>query len=245
MLLMQLGSALLTFIVYSSLLNWKIALLLMFGVGWHEMCHIWAAKFRGLKTGGFYLIPFIGGVSLVKEPYKTRWDQAIVVLAGPLGGGLMGALFAGASIVFHSAPLAAASVWMLFLNVFNLLPISFMDGGQIMGTFTYSISRLVGLVCKGASLALGLGLLYFMHVGGLLIFIGFFGGMEVYQEWKNYSLLKSGKDFLVPDAYLYQPKKLTTKQVVITASAYAVTATAWTILLVYMILQTKDSGFNF
>ena len=75
-----------TFSIYQVLLGWKIALLLVFGIGFHEMCHLWMAKRQGIPTGGFYMIPFLGGVAMIKGRYESLWQQSLVVLAIPLGG---------------------------------------------------------------------------------------------------------------------------------------------------------------
>lgn len=244
MFLAQLGSILLTFVVYSFLINWKIALLLMFGVGFHEGCHLFAAKMRGMNTKGFFLIPFIGGVALITSRYKSYWDQAIVVLAGPFGGGAMAALFAAAYYITGMPVIATAAMWMLFLNVFNLLPISFMDGGQLMGTVTYSISRRLGLVCKTLSVAVGLGILFYMHVGALIFFLAWFGGLEVFNEWKHYNAFKSGRTWLCPDTYLLLPKKLSKLQMVMVIVGHLTTALLWGSLMVALMVHTHGQFFE-
>lgn len=245
--LYQIGSYILTFLVYAGLLNWKIALLLMFGVGFHEYCHLLAAKFRGFQTSGFFLIPFVGGMALINGPFPKRWDNAIVALAGPLGGGSL-AIFTGIiSVVCHLPTLTAASMWMLVLNLFNLLPISFMDGGQIMGTITYSISRKVGLIAKATSLVLGLIILWKIGGAGVLLFIGFFGGQELVSEYKNYKALQAGQRWLVSDSYLYPPKPLNKKQATTIIGSYLFSIGIMLMCLIYLtkhMTNNMSSIFN-
>jgi Zn-dependent protease len=241
MLIFQIMAAVITFLVYTSFFSWKIALLVMFAVGFHEGCHLLAAKMRGLKTGGFFLMPFIGGVALIQSRYKTYWDQALIVLAGPLGGGAMAALFAIAYLSTGVPIIGVAAMWMLFLNAFNLLPISFMDGGQLMGTLTYSWGRGIGLAFKAASLVLGGIILFYMHVGFLLVFIAWFGGREVYNEYSYYKAFKNGDTWLCPDTYLLKPIRLTKPQMFFVAGMHLATFVAWVSLLVYMAYRVPMS----
>ena len=219
----QLISYVVTTILYGFLLGWKWAALLTFGIGFHEMCHIWMARKQGLPTGGFYLIPFMGGVALMTGRYKTLWQQAQVVLAGPLGGGLMACLFCGVYFITGVPVIGAAGILMLLLNVFNLLPMSFMDGGQLMGTITYTVSRKLGLIVKIASSVVAAVVLLWMNPI-LSLFVVVFGGMEIHQEFRNYQNLKAGRRWLVPDTYLYPPTKLSTKQLIMTISGHLGTA---------------------
>ena len=235
----QILSALFSLAVYTFFIGWKVAFLIVFAVAWHEQCHLWAAKNRGLQTGNFILIPFIGGMALIKSRYRTYWDQAIVVLAGPFGGGAMAALFALAYYLTGYSVLAASAMWMLFLNVFNLLPISFMDGGQLMGTITYSISKGLGLACKAVSLFVGMLILIYLHATGLIIFILFFGGMDIFQEWKNYKAFKAGETWLCDNSYLKSPKLLSKSQMAMVIGGYLITACLWGGLLIKLIVQTK------
>src|ERR1700722_4962725 len=148
-------SAVITFACFALMFNWKVSLLLMTAIGFHEQCHVWAAQYLKLKTKSFIFIPFLGGISFVLGSHKTRMQQAIVVLGGPVGGGLLALIIAGIYYLTGIPWLAATSYWMFWLNVMNLLPFAFLDGGQLLGCITYSINQTLGVVCFAVSTFIG------------------------------------------------------------------------------------------
>jgi Zn-dependent protease len=230
----QIGFAIMTFAVYTALVNWKVALLLTVGIGFHELSHLWAAKRLGLATSGFYLVPFMGGVAFITDKYKSYGQQAFVVLMGPVGGGLL-SLAAFAAWYLTGAPfLAAATYWLCFLNLFNLLPLSFMDGGQLMGTISYSLNRTVGMILNTASTIFAIIFLWQYNpiLSGL---VGLFGGGAVLAEinnWKNY---RDGKTHLCDDNYLNPPTTLSKKEMVLTIVGWALTALVLFMVRAYLV----------
>lgn len=219
----QIGFAAFTYLIYTLLVGWKAALLLVVGVGFHEYSHLWAAKRMGMATKGFFLVPFMGGVALVDGKYKTYAQQVFVVLAGPVGGGLL-ALATGVAYLFTGIPfLAAAAAWMCFLNLFNLLPLSFMDGGQLLGTITYSLNKTLGMVCYTASTVVALFVLW--HFNPVIaVIIGLVGGAGVVSEIRNWLNFRKGITYLCTEEYLNPPTALTKGQMALTVSGWALTA---------------------
>jgi putative peptide zinc metalloprotease protein len=231
----QIFMAILTFVVYTALMNWKVALLLMVGVGFHEYCHLWAAKRMGLQTKGFFLVPFMGGVALVGERYRSYAQQAFVVLAGPAGGGLLAFVTAGAYYLTGLPFLAAAAYWMGFLNLFNLYPLSFLDGGQLLDTVSYSINRTLGVILHTLSFFLAVVLLIKANFV-IAILVIFFGGSSVLSEWRNWKALKEGKEWLLSDSWLNPPRKMRTSKIVLTVAGWVTTV----ILLVILMAVLKE-----
>jgi len=227
----QLGSLLLTFVVYSIFINWKAAILIMISIGFHEGCHLWAAQYLKLKTQGFFMLPFVGGVALVAEKYKTLGQQAFVVLAGPVGGGLLALLVAGGYYLTGWPILAVAATWMLFINLFNLLPLSMLDGGQLLGTLTYSINRTLGLVVYAISTIVAPFIIFKFNVT-IAIMIAIFGGLSLHLEYKNWRAFKNGQYHLCTEDYLNPPKKLSKVQM-------AGTLMGWVLAAVVMLLAIK------
>jgi Zn-dependent protease len=226
----QIGFALLSVAAYTLVFNLPLALLLVIGVGWHEYCHILAAKRMNLRTGGFYLLPFIGGVALVKERYRSLGQQAFVVLAGPVGGGLLAGALAGLYFVTGVPFLAAAASWMAIMNLFNLLPFSFLDGGQLLGTITFSLNRTLGMVCLAVStLAACIAMWFLSPVLFILILI--LGGVQAWKEYKNWRAWKDGDFHLCSEDYLAPPRALSKTQMALTIGGWA-TASG---LLMYLI----------
>lgn len=227
--LKQIGFAIFTFAVYASFLNWKIASLLVVAIAFHECSHLWAAQYLGLKTRGFYLVPFMGGVAIIEGRYRSYVQQAFVAIMGPVGGGLLAGITAGAYFITHIEWLGQAAQWMSWLNLINLLPLSFLDGGQIMGTVTYSINKTLGMVCLIISTILAVIVLFRFNavLSGMVIV---FGGMQVVREIKNWKNYRADKWFLVDEDYLQRPKSLTKMQMVLTITSYTMVSVAlWTL----------------
>src|SRR5208283_4450462 len=126
----QIISYFVSFGIYMLIFNWKLATVLTVGVGFHEYGHLLAAGFFKMKTKGCFLIPFIGGISLIALPYKKYSHKAYIALAGPMAGMLLTYLCYGLFLITHAPILASITFLMAVFNVFNLIPLSFMDGAQ-------------------------------------------------------------------------------------------------------------------
>lgn len=213
-----------TFAVYTYLLNWKFAALLCIGIGWHEYSHILAAKYLGMETKGFYLVPFMGGVAFVGNSYKNFFQRIFVVIMGPVGGSLPGFGLAAAYVLTGSQHtwLAAAAEWIMLVNLFNLLPLSFLDGGQITESITYSINETLGLVCLTAGTLLVAVILFKMNMF-LFVMILLLGSGQVLNAYKNYKNNREGKSWLCTEGYMDPDRLLSTKQMMISGAVYLVT----------------------
>lgn len=125
------GSMLLSLAVYASIWGWRYAagfIALLFA---HEMGHYVAARQRGLDVGAPAFIPFVGAWIALKDKPVDVETEAYIALAGPVvgtGAALAVYLWARAE---DSALLLAISYAGLFLNLFNLLPLSPLDGGRV------------------------------------------------------------------------------------------------------------------
>lgn len=98
----------------------------------HECGHLVAAKRFGLKVGAPVFIPFLGALIALKESPKNAWIESVVGIGGPLLGSA-GALLcevlylATGNLMFRSLAYTG-----FFLNLFNLMPVGFLDGGRIV-----------------------------------------------------------------------------------------------------------------
>jgi Zn-dependent protease len=111
----------------------------------HECGHLIAAKRLGLKVGAPVFIPFMGALIALKEAPKNAWIEAQVGIGGPLFGAF-GSLVCHTIAAFTGKPIFAALAYSgYFLNLFNLAPIGFLDGGRIVTALSPWL-WLVGLV---------------------------------------------------------------------------------------------------
>lgn len=169
-----------TFASYAYLFTWKFALMVLIAIGFHESGHVWAMKKTGMKTKGFYFLPFLGGVAIGNEAHKSQAQHAFIAIMGPVWGFALAAATYVAYLVTHQPVLAAVASWMALVNLFNLLPVNPLDGGQILRTITFSVNNTLGIVFLGLSIVLGIacaikfniGLFYVLLIAAALDFIG-------------------------------------------------------------------------
>lgn len=98
----------------------------------HECGHLLAAKKLGLKVGVPVFIPFMGALIALKEAPRNAWIESQVGIGGPI----LGALGAGVcELIFLATgkPIFQGLAYTgFFLNLFNLAPVGFLDGGRIV-----------------------------------------------------------------------------------------------------------------
>ncbi len=117
----------------------------------HELGHFFAMKFYNYKDLGIFFIPLVGAYASGKKHEISQFQSAIILLAGPVPGIIVGL------ILHYTAPylthdysqlsLLTNIAWILiFLNLFNLLPIYPLDGGQLLNRLFLDNSRIIGQV---------------------------------------------------------------------------------------------------
>jgi Zn-dependent protease len=126
------GTMLLMIWVYTMIWGWKFAVGFVLLLLVHECGHLLVAKKFGLKVGAPVFIPFMGAFIALKEAPKNAWIEACVGIGGPMLGSL-GALVCNVLGEIFNAPIFLALAWFgYFLNLFNLTPVGFLDGGRIV-----------------------------------------------------------------------------------------------------------------
>lgn len=126
------GTMLLTIWVYARF--WGI----WFAVGFvllifvHECGHLLAARRLGLKVGAPVFIPFMGALIALKEAPRNAWIEAQVGIGGPMLGTLGAAFCEVIYLVTGERIFSALAYTGFFLNLFNLAPVGFLDGGRIV-----------------------------------------------------------------------------------------------------------------
>ena len=98
----------------------------------HELGHLLAAKKCGLKVGAPVFIPFMGAVIALKEAPRNAWIEAQVGIGGPMLGTVGAALCEMIHLTTGNQMFRALAYTGFFLNLFNLAPIGFLDGGRIV-----------------------------------------------------------------------------------------------------------------
>lgn len=144
--LVTLGTMTLSIWAYSFALGWKLALALVILLLVHEMGHVIACRKKGFNVRAPLFIPFVGAL-IFAPPNMSREEESYIGYGGPLLGSV------GALLVYalwwvmpsHPETLLMAAYFGIFLNLFNLMPVSPLDGGRILQSVGTWI-RWVGLV---------------------------------------------------------------------------------------------------
>lgn len=130
------GTMLVSVFSYSFIFGWPYAVGFVLLILVHEMGHYIAARQRGLQVGAPTFIPFVGAwIELQSLPHDAE-TEAYIGLAGPVVGTL-GAFACYVLARQQGSELLMALAYAGFmLNLFNLLPISPLDGGRITGVIS-------------------------------------------------------------------------------------------------------------
>jgi Zn-dependent protease len=116
---------------YALIWGWK------FGVGFvllilvHELGHFAAAKAQGLEVTLPTFIPFFGAYVLIRNQPRDPWRNSLVALAGPALGSAGAAACWALGTAYDSNLLRALAYFGFLLNLFNLIPVGWFDGGAI------------------------------------------------------------------------------------------------------------------
>src|SRR5213082_3577572 len=126
------GTMFLTLWLYAQAWGWRFALGFVLLIFVHECGHLIAAKRIGLKVGAPVFIPFMGAFIALKEAPRNAWIEAQVGIGGPFLGTLGAVACLGISLLTGNPLFRALAYSGFFLNLFNLAPIGFLDGGRIV-----------------------------------------------------------------------------------------------------------------
>jgi Zn-dependent protease len=117
--------------LYAMTWGWKFALGFVLLIFVHECGHLIAAKRIGLKVGAPVFIPFMGALIALKEAPRNAWIEAQVGIGGPLLGTAGGIVSYWVYLMTGNELFRALAFSAFFLNLFNLAPIGFLDGGRV------------------------------------------------------------------------------------------------------------------
>ena len=170
------GSMIVSIAAYALLWGWKFAVGFVLLLLVHELGHALEAKRQGLAVSAPLFIPFLGAVIALKQMPHDVWKEAQMAIAGPILGSLGCLVCWGLAAVYDSDLLMALAFTGFLLNLFNLAPVSPLDGGRIVAAIHPAIWGL-GLVL--------LAVLTVIAPNPILILILVVGGLEVWRRWRE------------------------------------------------------------
>ena len=134
--LWTIATMLLSIVVYSSRMGWGLAWGFITLLMIHECGHLLAARYYGARMSVPIFVPYIGALIDMKEPMKNAWHEAVFGISGPILGTLGACrcwVIASVTGSFYFAELACLG---FFLNLFQLIPLGFLDGGHVAVVLT-------------------------------------------------------------------------------------------------------------
>jgi Zn-dependent protease len=173
--LLSIGSMLISIVVYAQIYGAPFAVGFVVLLLIHEMGHYIAARQRGMDVSLPAFIPFVGAwINLREKPHDSE-TEAYVAYAGPFIGTL--AAFA----CYYHGNSSGNEFWLalgytgFILNLFNMIPVSPLDGGRI----TQVLSPRIWLV--GAPMLVAL---FLYHPSPMLILIAIMAFPSVMAGWR-------------------------------------------------------------
>lgn len=144
------GTMLLSIFTYAIVYGWWYAVGFVGLLFTHEMGHFLAARQRGLNVGVPMFIPFVGAWIALKEQPLDAETEAYIGIAGPMLGSAAAFVCYLLGRDSGSGLLLALAYAGFVLNLFNLVPITPLDGGRIVSVVSpriwlLGIPILVGL----------------------------------------------------------------------------------------------------
>ncbi|MDS4016316.1 MAG: site-2 protease family protein [Candidatus Accumulibacter sp.] len=198
------GTMLLSIFTYAFVYGWRYAVGFVGLLFIHEMGHFLAARQRGLDVGAPTFIPFIGAWIQLKEQPLDAETEAFVGIAGPILGSAAAFVCYLVACNNGSSLLLALSYAGFVLNLFNLIPITPLDGGRIVSV----VSPRIWLF--GIPMLLGV---FIWNQSPLLLLISVIAIPQAWQVLKNRDLTESAyyqADHKVRFQYAFQYLMLAT-----------------------------------
>jgi Zn-dependent protease len=134
--LKTLGSMILSIGLYAT--SWGLP----FAVGFvllilvHELGHVYVLRREGIPATAPVFIPFLGAFIAMKGRPRDAYVEAKVAIGGPIAGSLAAWATLAAGLALDRPMLVSLGHVGILLNLFNLIPVSPLDGGRIAGAFT-------------------------------------------------------------------------------------------------------------
>lgn len=143
----------------------------------HEMGHVFQLRREGVEASAPLFVPFLGAVIGAKSLGEDATAEARVGLAGPV----LGTLGAAACIPLYTLTgdeiFKALAFTGFFLNLFNLIPLTPLDGGRAMAALSPWM-WFAGLFA--------FALLAFTMPNPIIFLILILGGFDSYRRFKAY-----------------------------------------------------------
>jgi Zn-dependent protease len=157
--------------------SWRFGLGLVLLLLIHELGHVVVLRLKGVPASLPIFVPFLGAfVGMRQLPHNVA-DEAEIGIAGPIAGGIAAALCL--PLYYHTQQGLFLSLFYIgcFLNLFNLAPISPLDGGRVVAALSPRL-WIVGLLVL-------IGLL-FWNFNIIVLLIILVAASTAWSRWREY-----------------------------------------------------------
>lgn len=161
---------------YAMFWGWSFAAGFVALIFIHEMGHVLALRAMGIRATAPMFIPFVGAHIVMQQMPKNAFVEAVAAYGGPLLGTLGAVTCAIIGVTTGNLFWYALASSGFLLNLFNLLPISPLDGGRIIGVISPRLWLL------GLAGALGLFYLTWSPIIALILLLGSF---QIYRSFRT------------------------------------------------------------
>ncbi len=186
------GSALsivISLAVYGALFGWPFAIGIIFLLFLHEMGHVIVLRSKGIPASAPIFIPLMGAFVAMKGMPRNAKDEAEIGIAGPILGTVAALLCLVPTLMGSQSGLWPTLAYFgFFINLFNLIPVSPLDGGRIVGAISPK-AWYVGLLFLGGFFFYELLVQHYFNLFLVLILV--FAITSVYQRSRQAGLTKS------------------------------------------------------
>jgi Zn-dependent protease len=162
---------------YALLFGWPFAVGFVLLIFVHELGHGLVMRKEGIQAGLPVFIPFVGAYIAMRSLPRNAWVEAKVAFGGPALGTLGALAVLGVALYTQEPLFFALAKTGFLLNLFNMVPVSPMDGGRILS----GVSKwflIIGLVIGGV-----LNIFYLQSA--LLFVMILLGAIQVWEKFKN------------------------------------------------------------
>jgi len=161
---------------YAMFWGWSFAAGFVVLIFIHEMGHVLALRMMGIRASAPMFIPFVGAHIVMKSLPKNAFAESVGAYGGPLLGTIGAIACVGIGLATGNLFWYALASSGFLLNLFNLLPISPLDGGRIIGVISPKL-WILGL--------LGAGALFYVTWSPIVALILIMGSYQIYSAFKQ------------------------------------------------------------
>lgn len=126
---------------FQSNIKWILILVVVMII--HEAGHFFAMKMFKYKDVQLFFVPFLGAFVSGRPDKISQRQRIITLLAGPIPGIVIGMILFSLFLSNNQIIYYQLSLMFVLLNIFNLLPVSPLDGGQLLENLFSGMNRVI------------------------------------------------------------------------------------------------------